>query len=320
MSSRTGKPVKGSAQDIPLDSRWKPHNGLTPMLAACALASLSVFLNAQTTSTPHPKPTTSGQHRTTDHNSPQHHLQEAKRVLNRITVTALEGDAGTQVADIRRHFNELESGWRASQQTPPREASVPPGHVTGHVTGTSGTTGTGDWMTHYSAIDQILDRMLGANASISGSTTAGTTGSAGAGAKTSTDVKVDASTRTKLTELRKHLDAFHATAMTATPSRGSAALDTREPHGVAASGASATAADSASTQATGTTGISPEPASSTRTSRAADDATIARLSSAIDDMLRANTSTSTNSVCVDRAKLEQLHRDIEALREVRQVR
>ena len=203
---------------------------LTPMLAV--LASLTVFLYAQSTATRHPKPDTSthpkparaGQHRTTDHNSPQHHLQEAQRALNGINVQALKGETGTQVAQIRQHFTELETAWHALQSAPPREPSAPPGHTAGHVEGTSGTTtgtaGTSGWMSHYSAIDRILDRMLGANAPVSGRATTGTTGSGVAG------VKLDASTRTKLMEFRRHLNDFHATATTATPSHGSAHTST----------------------------------------------------------------------------------------------
>jgi hypothetical protein len=284
---------------------------LTPMLTAWALASLPIFLSAQTASSPHPRPTTSGHHRTTDHNSPLHHLYQAKRALDGLAATTLKGDAGTQVVDIRRHFDALESGWRAQQSIPPREASVPPGHATGHVTGTSGTTGTGEWMTHYSAIDRILDGILGASASRAGRATAGTTGSAGTGVTASTNVKVDASSRTKLTEFRRHLDAFHATAMTGTPSRGSANLEVPDVHAVTTTG------ERASTQVRGTTGTSPDPADSAKTSAAADSAAIARLSSAIGEMLRADASTSTTTVCVDRAKLEQLGRDLNALKGAR---
>jgi hypothetical protein len=199
-------------------------------------------------------------------------------------------------------------------------------------------------MTHYTAIDEILDRMLGANASVSSRATAGTTGSANAGVKASADMKIDGSTRTKLTDFRKHLDAFHATAMAGVPAHGSAGLDLSEPHAAIAPGATAAdatsrvsgatrppgtmvsphpprssatsiaGAEATAAQAIGTTGISPM-----KPSAAADSAALARLAAAVDDMLQASASASTrgtvsDTVCVDRAQLEQIRRDIEAMR------
>jgi hypothetical protein len=264
---------------------------LTALLGACALASLPVFVSGQATPNPHPRPPASARHQTADHSSPQHHLQQAKRALDSINMTTLKGEANTQVAEIRRHLNDLESGWQLQQSTPPREAVVPPGHATGHVTGTTGTTTTGEWMTHYRAIGQILDRVLSANV------------------KTSA-VTLDAATRRTLADFRTHLNAFHATAMAVQPVRGSASSHTADLP-------VATAPARADPRPIGTAGVASEATIAAPTSAAVDDAVIARLSSAIGDMLRADTPTGANTVCVDRAKLEQLARDFDALKGAR---
>jgi hypothetical protein len=330
---------------------------LTTMLAGLALASLPALVGAQATSPQHPKPAPRSEpHPTTRHtadaDSAQHHLDEAGRVLHGIDASTLKGQTATQVSDVRRHFHQLESAWRARKPAPPADASIPSGHSTGHVTGTTGTApAASDWMTHYTAIDQILDRVLGANASASGRATAGTTGVT-ADVKTSADMKIDASTRTKLTEFRKHLDAFHHAAMAGMPAHGSAGLGIPEPHAAIAPGATArdatpgagatpqvsgatrppgpmvsphpprssativAGAQNTAAQAVGTTGVAPM-----KPSAAANSEALARLSAAIDDMLRASASSTvsrsaatTGSVCVERAQLEQIRREIEAMR------
>jgi hypothetical protein len=271
-----------------------------------------------------------------DHNSPQHHLQEAKRLLNGITEKTLKGEAATQIADIRRHFNQLESAWSGRAPSAQRSSTEPSGHSTGHATGTTGTTaaaGAGDWMTHYSAIDQILDRMLGSSSSVSAGAATGTSGRAGvsAEAKVAADARITGSTRMKLMEFRKHLDAFHSTAMKS--AHGSAHLDAPALQDPTASAAvvaetttrppgpmvsphppkTSTLGSGTTPQVAGTTGIFNETTDPRGAARAVDRAAIERLTGAIDDMLRANASTNTSSVCVERASLEQLRREIQAM-------
>jgi hypothetical protein len=327
------------------------------MLAGGALATLPILLEAQTPSTQHAKPKPADQHqpaqRPMDHDSPQHHLQEAKRVLNGINEKTLKGEPATQIADIRRHFNQLESAWRGQAPSSQHGAAEPSGHSTGHATGTTGTTasaGAGGWMTHYSAIDQILDRVLGDNPSASAGAATGTSGSASAttsragvsaGARVAADAKVTGSTgstRMKLLEFRKHLDAFHSTAMKSP--HGAAHLDVPAPDDATASPAvvaeappaspttttrppgpmvsphppkTSASGSNTSPRPTGTTGVFNESTDVRSTARPVDSAAINRLTAAIDDMLRANASANSNSVCVDRATLEQLRSEIQAL-------
>ena len=231
--------------------------------------------------------------RSTGENSAQHHLDEAKRVLSSVNHTSLQGEARTKVTELKRHFMQLEGAWRASsansartgasRSTEPTSAGTTTGSATGTTQGTAGTSGTAtgsetteqtgtsnrqspragypstgraagdDWMTHYQAIDNILQQLnvestggassqadaaartgagsstgatagsatgttsgtaSGSTAGTSG-TAAGTTGSAGerTGASASADVTLDAAVRTKLSEFKKHLDQFHSTAM-----------------------------------------------------------------------------------------------------------
>ncbi len=296
---------------------------LTIALAGLAVASLPVFVDAQGTSTPQTRPeqptTTSQQSRSgrADQNSPQHHLDEAKRVLTSLNANNVQGEARSQINELKRHFMQLETTWRASSAGAARSGASRStggtGATTGSATGTGSTSGStsgttqgtagsttgtteqsgtrgsqgryqrgasatgGDWMTHYTAINTLLEQMIGTggttDASMSGSagttagtssgtagsttgTSAGTTGSAGertgstgsAGAGMSASARIEGDARTKLMEFKRHLDQFHTTAMAQ-----------RAPGGEDASAASRSISSPATTshetpEATGTTG------------------------------------------------------------------
>jgi hypothetical protein len=342
---------------------------LTITWAGLALASLPIFVNAQTTPPrqhTRPAPTTR-HHQTVDHNSPQYHLDAAKRLLNSINSSTMKGEARTQLDELRMHFTQLEAAW-AAQMPAGRSGAAEPGAgyrsgttargTTGAGTSTtneqSGSTrsrtsrsgeptqGAGDWMNHYSAIDQILDRMLGANASVSGSATSGTSGRRGAnaGASATSEIRLDASTRTKLMEFRKHLNAFHVAAMSATGTPRSAVdRDVPDvPPDVPDDAARAPGSDpdvqptphpatpdpAAPIDRNAQIRVAPGQTIELNAAGNIDSATIARLSGMINEMLRGGaagttgsagaTSTATGTVCVDRAKLEQLRTVIDGLR------
>lgn len=346
---------------------------LTTALAGLALASLPAIAGAQSPTSQQPKPSTPQQQsRSQDQNSPQHHLDEAKKVLNKINPSSLQGEARTQITELKRNFNQLENAWRNKSGNSARSDSS---HATGHTSGTTGTSGTAtttseqtgttsgtasqtprsdrassmagndDWMRHYQAIDSTLDRLIGdasASASASAGTagTTGTTGSTGASASTSADI--DASLKSQLTEFRRHLNLFHAAAMSQNQGMGEEDRASADPHsgvtgsmtgtaGTTGTSSSATAGTSGSTSST-------QAQTSASASGQVDSAAIARLTASIDELLRgtsatgtAGTSGTTSStttsgtagtsgaasaeatVCVDRAKLEQLKRDIQAL-------
>lgn len=351
---------------------------LTTALAGLALAGLPAIAGAQSTTSQQPRPESSQQQRqepqkTSDQNSPQHHLDHAKKVLNDINPSSMQGEARTQVTELKRNFNQLENAWRNKSGSARPESGHAAGH-TGTPSGTAGTTGsttseqTGttsgttnqtprserasgmagndDWMRHYHAIDSTLKRLIGdasassavqgsATGATSGTTTgtasgtaagtAGTTGRTDAGA--SAKVEIDASLRSQLTEFRRHLDRFHAAAMSQNQRMGEEDRVSADPHsGVTGS-------------MTGTSGTSGEATtrSQSRTSARApgqvDSAAIARLTASIDALLRGSsaeaagtsgtssaaatgtsgTASAQGTVCVDRGKLEELKREIQAL-------
>lgn len=366
---------------------------LTTALAGVALASLPVLVGAQSGATPQqtsPPRTQTQQRSTTDESSPQHHLDQAKKALNSIQSSSLKGDVRTQIAEIRTHFNQLESAWRKHVASAARSGAASTGHAGGHVgttatsggttsgtpsAATAGTTGTpeqagatgatsrqmpgsgvassapsskgDDWMTHYQAIDGLLDRLLSdtsarAGASTSATSPTGTTGTragVSAGASASTNVSLDADTRAKLEDFSRHLEQFHAIAMSQSrvgeEDAASAAAHSGITGSMTQANPSAPTQTPSSTTPTEPTRTGPEAALSA--SARADSAAIARLSAQIDDLIgsastsstsstagavgttgAAGATTTTGTVCVDRAKLEQLKRDIQALQSPRQ--
>ena len=349
---------------------------LTGMLAGMALAILPVLAGAQSTTSPQtppqpPRQTTppSEQSRpaSTDKSSPQHHLNEAKRVLSSITSTS------PQIAELRRHFTQLETAWNIKAASAAKMGASGSTHAGGHTTSTAGTTsgtpaattagttgtpeqagatgtqpgrqtprsGSADaWMTHYQAIDGILDQLLGdtaaasTGAAVSAGATAGTTG-----VGVSASANIDASTKTKLTEFRRHIDLFHAAAIAQSRMGEEDAASASATSGITGSMTETTAstasttpmppASTTTTGAVGTTGSATSASGSAAASANPDQAAIARLTAQIDELLRGSSTTSasgtatstttsatpaTGTVCVDRAKLEQLKRDLQALR------
>jgi hypothetical protein len=314
--------------DMSHDARGK----LTMAIAGVVLAGLPFLVNAQSTSTPQqPRTGTYASQQKTTASSAQSHLDRAGAVLNSIGANSVKGDARTQFAELKQHFADLERAWRSKGASGAPSSTHAGGHTapTGGMTsgtpgataaGTSGTpeqvgatgpttrqtperTGTmskgsgGDAVvTHYNAIAAVLDRM-------NPSSTASSAG-------------VEAATRQKLAEFRQHLDQFHAAAMS---------------HSSGAAG-SASAYPSATTEASGTVAAgtaSPTPGAAQSSGHAqptaVNDAAIARLTTQLDELLSggrpANSTVGTSgavatpgTICVERAKLEQLRIDLQALR------
>jgi hypothetical protein len=313
------------------DARGK----LTTAVAGVVLAGLPFLVNAQSTSAPQqPRTGThASQQKTTTPSSAHSHLDQAKKVLDSIDASSMKGDARTQFAELKQHFAELERAWRSRSASGAPPSTHAGGHTapTGGMTsgtpgaaaaGTSGTpeqvgatgpttrqaparTGTmgkgagGDAvMTHYNAIVAVLDRMNPTSASMA------------------SDASVDAASRRKLAEFRQHLDQFHSAAMSH-PSGGA---------GSAAAYPSA-ATEASGTVAAGTASPTPGAAQSSGAAQptAVSDAAIARLTTQLDELLSggrpANSTVGTSgavatpgTICVERAKLEQLRIDLQALR------
>lgn len=313
----------------------------TYALAGLAVAGLPILAEAQSTpsQTGRPPADQDRSHATTDRagqNSPRHHLDEAKRVLNGIDA---KQEAAPRISEIRREFEQLERAWSS------RSTSASSGHSTGHATGTSGTTppspeaterpssprgtqpgttaGTAAdsaWQKHYEAIDASLSRLIGARDNARSTTpAAGTTDS-------TATAKLDAQTKDKLSEFRRHLDQFHATAMAGARNRGEEDRASHQAHS-GITGAGTATGSPAQTESGRTYGTATANASQTDADR---DRAIVVILASFDEMMRptaagesprpAGTSGSASeagasgTVCVDRAKLEALKRDIDALR------
>jgi hypothetical protein len=310
---------------------------LTTALAGLALATLPFLANAQTTPTPQQPRTgtyASQQKSEAAPGTAQAHLEQAKRALDGINASSLKGDARTQFTELRQHFAQLETAWRAKAAAGARTSAAPSSHEGGHTATTGGTTsgttagttagtsgtpeqvgatgptgrqartgtmgnapGNDAIMTHYNAIAALLDRLAPS-------------------ATTAADANVDAATRQKLAEFRRHLDQFHAAAMSQSGGAGASASSSYPSAATEASGTVAAGTASPTPTAAQTT---PAPATGL------NDAAIARITAQIDELLSAGKSANetvgtsgavaaAGTVCVDRAKLEQLRIDLQGLR------
>lgn len=191
----------------------------TLAMATAGLASLPIIGTAQSyppssstqTQTSSAQSTTS----TSQQNTPQFHLDEAKKDLDSIATSSLSGDAASQISQLKTHFDMLyndfkksggasASGYGLGNSASGSAAASGGTSSTGGQVGTTGTqqgagvtppSGTSssmsaDWKSHYTQINDILDRLnipasslrgassaYGASGSGSVSGTAGTAGS-----------------------------------------------------------------------------------------------------------------------------------------------
>src|SRR5207253_2896950 len=97
------------------------------------LIALPLFAHAQTPRVPKPQEPAAAKVEAT---SPQHHLDEARRVLDSISVPSLTGDPVKKFSDLKRGFGELELAYLASMGR--LVSPIPAGSsTTGSTTGTS---------------------------------------------------------------------------------------------------------------------------------------------------------------------------------------
>lgn len=162
-------------------------------------------------------------------------------------------DTASVVSELRRHFTLLEQAYERSRRGTSSTGTTGSG-TTGSGTTGSGTTGSESqssatsesWMTHYSRLNQVLDRVnvpktstaMGTSGSTSGTGTSGSTsgtgsgttgsgttgsgttgsgttgsGSTSGGMSQSGSSSIDPATMSRLQEFRMHIDNFHAAAM-----------------------------------------------------------------------------------------------------------
>lgn len=197
-------------------ARW------TTALAATALLALPAASVAQTpagqppTSQPPAQPPTSTQPPeqqpgTVDADAAKQHLTAARNSLSEMTqlpaAQQLAGEARTQVSELITNFNEL-------------------------------ITTKGEWRTSYAKVESSLNALLGS--STTDESTARTSGTAGA-VGTSGTITLDPEVRSKLVEVRTHLEKFENAA-------GAAAMSPSAPP----SGTAATTTPPAQTAQSGT--------------------------------------------------------------------
>jgi hypothetical protein len=199
---------------------WTTH--WTTAIAAAALFALPTSARAQATATPQ-TPASAVAQQAQQPATPDDHLRQAESALNSISPTAVTGKAKTRIAELKQHLNALESASASGAANP----------------GTKG--GDEKWSSEVAAMDRILTDLLGPDSTTGASGTPGATGTTG-----STDaVTIDAETRGKLTEVRRHLTAFAASKSGTAPSDAAASPDAAA---TAAAAATAMEPTSAATQ------------------------------------------------------------------------
>lgn len=167
----------------------------TTSIAAAALVALPMIATAQTY--PPAGQTTSGQssqsQMSSDQNTPQFHLDEAKRVLDSISTSDLTGAALSQISQIKTQFNDLYNDYKSKG-----------GAMSGQV-GTSGAKT--DWKTQFNKIEGELDGLSIPKSSYAPSVgVSGTTGTGGAMA----NVTLSSEVKDNLTQFRTHLEQFYS--------------------------------------------------------------------------------------------------------------
>jgi hypothetical protein len=210
--------------------------------ATAALLALPLLASAQTYPTNPPGSQMTQTQSSAKADSAEHHLTEAGRALDSISTSTLSTGASALISQIRTNFSALEKSYHGnsvditsgtSGTTGSSSSSAPPCSASSGVSGSSnpgmsGTSATGQsetgqpWMACYNSIEQTLDTLnvpksdVGQAAGTSGMT--GTSGMAGTSGMSDTNpttagagtqaVTLDASTKSKLADFRKHLEEF----------------------------------------------------------------------------------------------------------------
>jgi len=141
--------------------------------------------------------------------TPQQELDEAKRLLDGINESSLDGDASRRLAMLKNDMNELAAAYFGQKGAPP------PTGAANRAAGTSGSTGTSipgstnakepaDWKTRYTAVESDLKELLGSGSNVpTGSTTSEPAAVSGGVAN------LNAAVRGQLQDVRTHLQLFY---------------------------------------------------------------------------------------------------------------
>lgn len=270
----------------------------TTALCAAALVALPLIAGAQTPAggtqtTPQTAATTSqtqpdqpAAQASTGADSARMHLQEAKQVFDTIPRNAVRGANAAKINDIRRRLTVLERNYSAtgsSASSSSSSSSSSSASATAGRRSRASRAGASDWGTELAAIDRDLTALIGRES-------AGTAGTSGTEAQTpeatgtsskpsgrapaSPSREISADVRSKLEQVRMHLNQFAAAAsgttpsgsmsstagsMTGTPSEPSAPAPAPEPATQGAVGTSGTQPPSGTQGTMGTQGTQPPP-------------------------------------------------------------
>lgn len=185
----------------------------TATLAVAGLMTLPLTVAAQSSEAQ------AGQYGEQTSTSPSNHLDQAKKVLDRIDDSTLTGSTASSVQELKQNFEQLRSAYNSAS---------------GSMSGTSGTSGTsgstpsGDWKQSFSKIQQSLDQLnvpkssawmpITGGTGTSGTGTSGTSGTGTSGTGTtgsgniSSGSSIDPSVMSDLKEFRRHVEEFYKVA------------------------------------------------------------------------------------------------------------
>jgi hypothetical protein len=217
----------------------------TTSIATAALVALPVVVASQTYPTGGSGQSTAGQSNPASpysfsvQNTPQFHLDEAKRVLDSISTSDLTGDAASRIAAIESRFRDLRTSYK--NQSGPVWSTDLAASSSSATSGQVGTSGSmppagqtasgahGDWKTTFKKIEGDLDAlnipkssfapysngssgpatsgMSGMSTGLGGTNTgtSGTTGSMSAAT-----VRLSSEVRNRLEQFRTHLEEFYS--------------------------------------------------------------------------------------------------------------
>jgi hypothetical protein len=150
--------------------------------------------------------------------TPQQHLDQARKIADAIPESAVEGDAARLLIDLKRRVTELGTSYASASNRATdaaKGAPAAPSGVEGRPPGTSGTTGTSipepgtaktsDWRSVYTMIESDLTSLIGQGSNVPSGTTTATTAPVSGGVP-----NLNAAVRGHLQEVRSHLQMFYA--------------------------------------------------------------------------------------------------------------
>ncbi len=164
---------------------------------------------AQQPAQPAQQPAASAAQPSTQTESPEEHLRQARAAFNDIKMTSIPARNRTEFAELRRHLAALDN---------------PSAPVASSRSSRGAAASTSNWGTEVAAIDKLITQLAGNDTTTgtSGAATPGAAGTAGT-SRGASNVAVDEATRAKLMEIRTHITAYATAKAGASSPRSEAA-------------------------------------------------------------------------------------------------